>query len=270
MKLEPKRRRQNLLVGDGLVQLSNSLRVGFDCDCLQRFVRRILEECLEETCVDRYSGRTDTISCILGFGIKETGGLLLGEERQRGRQRNLAVIDFFPGEEREGMAIREKCEVALTYDLMQLCVSKYIPQKFSSENVKIVGWYHSHPREVMLDEMSTVDKETQRSYQAMYENAVCLIVRVELLGRAWLKAITHSYVLVDEIRRALRFYQISRRNNAIPIEWDFEREGVSLSPQTRVHPSWFASRPNERRIGQVSSPAQGGESQFGHLSLDSS
>jgi len=252
------------------MHLFNSLRVGFDCDSLQRFVRRILEECLEETRIKRYPERTDTISCILGFGIKETAGLLLGEERRGRRRRTLNVVDFFPGEEKEGMAVREKCGVALTYKLMQLCISNYIPQKFPSGNVKIVGWYHSHPTEIMLDEMSTVDKETQRTYQAMYENAVCLIVKVDLLGRAWLRALTHSYVLIDEIRKALRFYQISRHNEGIQIEWDFHRNGISLSPQTPVHPSWFASKANGCRIDRICFPIQGGEPQLGQFSLDSS
>ena len=256
--------------GDGLMRLFNSLRVSFDCDSLQRFVRRILEECLEETRINRYAERTDMISCILGFGINETAGLLLGEEGRDRRRRTVDVVDFFPGEEKEGMAVREKCGVALTYELMQLCISKYIPQKFPSGNVKIVGWYHSHPKEVMLDEMSRVDKETQRTYQAMYENAVCLIVKVDLLGRAWLRSLTHSYVLIDEIRKALRFYQISRRNEGIQIGWDLRRNGIRLSSQTLVHPSWFASKPNGSRIDRVCFPVQGDEPQFGQFSLDSS
>lgn len=202
-------------------------------------MHRILEECLEETQAKSHTTRTDALSCMISSGITETAGLLLGEERQHGRRRILTVVDFVSGEENGGLALRAKHNVALTYELMQMCVSEYIPQKFPSRSVEIVGWYHSHPREITLDDMSSVDKETQKAYQALYESAVCLIVKIELLSRAWLKALTHSYVLMDEIRKALCFYQISGRNKVVPIEWGFQRDGVNLSLQTHVYPSWF-------------------------------
>ena len=222
------------------MSLFRSLRVSFDYDALQRFVQRILGECLEEAQVNRYATRTDGLSCVLGSGIKETAGLLLGAEKRKGRQRTISIRDFFPGEEKEGLAVRMRRRVALRCELMQVCISEYIPQQFPSGGIGIVGWYHSHPREVTLDNMSAVDKQTQGAYQAMYENAVCLIVKVELLGRAWLNALTDSHVLVKDIKKALSFYQISNHNHATPIKLDFQRNGFSVSPQTCVPASWFS------------------------------
>jgi len=231
---------ENLLSHGEVISLFNSIKVGFNCDTLERFVHRILEECLEEAQVNKYSAGTDAVGCVLGSGIKETAGLLLGAERPRGRQRILSIVDFFPGEEKDGLAVRTGRHVALDCELMELCISKYIPQQFPSGNVGIIGWYHSHPREVTLHDMSAVDKQTQGAYQAMYENAVCLIVRVDLLGRAWLKSLIHSYVLMDEIKKALRFYRVSSRNGVVSIKSDFLRNGVGVSSQAHVYASWFS------------------------------
>lgn len=46
--------------------------------------------------------------------------------------------------------------------------------KYAEKDEKIVGWYHSHPN--MGCFMSSTDIDTQRRYQALFPNAVALVI----------------------------------------------------------------------------------------------
>jgi len=46
--------------------------------------------------------------------------------------------------------------------------------KYAERDEKIVGWYHSHPK--MGCFMSSTDIDTQRRYQALFPNAVALVI----------------------------------------------------------------------------------------------
>ncbi|MFX1464900.1 MAG: Mov34/MPN/PAD-1 family protein [Promethearchaeota archaeon] len=46
--------------------------------------------------------------------------------------------------------------------------------KYAERDEKIVGWYHSHPN--MGCFMSSTDIDTQRRYQALFPNAVALVI----------------------------------------------------------------------------------------------
>lgn len=46
--------------------------------------------------------------------------------------------------------------------------------KYAERDEKIVGWYHSHPK--MGCFMSNTDIDTQRRYQALFPNAVALVI----------------------------------------------------------------------------------------------
>jgi proteasome lid subunit RPN8/RPN11 len=46
--------------------------------------------------------------------------------------------------------------------------------KYAERDEKIVGWYHSHPN--MGCFMSSTDLDTQRRYQALFPNAVALVI----------------------------------------------------------------------------------------------
>ena len=58
--------------------------------------------------------------------------------------------------------------------------------KYAERDEKIVGWYHSHPK--MGCFMSSTDIDTQRRYQALFPNAVALVI--------------------DPQRSIFRFYQV--------------------------------------------------------------
>jgi proteasome lid subunit RPN8/RPN11 len=49
-----------------------------------------------------------------------------------------------------------------------------IATKYAERDEKIVGWYHSHPN--MGTFMSSTDIDTQRRYQALFPNAVALVI----------------------------------------------------------------------------------------------
>ena len=49
-----------------------------------------------------------------------------------------------------------------------------IATKYAERDEKIVGWYHSHPGMGMF--MSSTDIDTQRRYQALFPNAVALVI----------------------------------------------------------------------------------------------
>ena len=49
-----------------------------------------------------------------------------------------------------------------------------IATKYAERDEKIVGWYHSHPN--MGTFMSGTDIDTQRRYQALFPNAVALVI----------------------------------------------------------------------------------------------
>jgi len=49
-----------------------------------------------------------------------------------------------------------------------------IATKYAERDEKIVGWYHSHPNFGCF--MSSTDIDTQRRYQALFPNAVALVI----------------------------------------------------------------------------------------------
>jgi len=69
--------------------------------------------------------------------------------------------------------------------------------KYAERDEKIVGWYHSHPK--MGCFMSSTDIDTQRRYQALFPNAVALVI--------------------DPQRPIFRFYQVED-SSSTSVEYD--------------------------------------------------
>jgi len=72
-----------------------------------------------------------------------------------------------------------------------------VAMKYAEREEKIVGWYHSHPK--MGCFMSSTDIDTQRRYQALFSDAVALVI--------------------DPQRPIFRFYRIED-TNYITVEYD--------------------------------------------------
>ena len=114
----------------------------------------------------------------------ESGGILIGKPDEDG---DLVIYGI-----ETGLQSATPVHVILHDEFLVEMATKY-----AEREEKIVGWYHSHPK--MGCFMSSTDINTQRRYQALFSDAVALVI--------------------DPQRPIFRFYRVED-TNYISVEYD--------------------------------------------------